>query len=192
MVWSVRTSFLGASLGCGILSIVCLSIVCLSIVCLLVAAPAGAAAAAPLGSAEIGLVRPVATPQVRAVATTAPVDPEHRGGSARLAQLDHQLAEVDALLTAAHFYTALALARATRDRLDTLAANPHHAARRARLEVMAATAEVALGQRARALESMMRALRADPGLSLDERETSPKVLKLLWDARRRTGVEATP
>jgi hypothetical protein len=53
---------------------------------------------------------------------------------------------------------------------------------------MAATAEVALGRRDRAQQSMIRALRADPTLVLDEREASPKVLELLRTARRRTGI----
>ena len=58
---------------------------------------------------------------------------------------------------------------------------------------MAATAELALGKRKSARRSMDRALRADPGLRLDETQVSPKVVALLRDARRRAGLaEAAP
>jgi hypothetical protein len=54
---------------------------------------------------------------------------------------------------------------------------------RARLEVLAATAQVAFGDDAAARSSIERALRADPALALDESTTSPKLLRVLDDAR---------
>ena len=101
--------------------------------------------------------------------------------------MDQELAGIDRLLATAHFHTALAVAGATRDLLDRFGEDPQLGVRRARLEVMAATAEVALGQRTPARRSMMRALRAVPDLVLDEREASPKLLELLREARLRTG-----
>jgi len=102
--------------------------------------------------------------------------------------VDRELAEIDALLATAHFRTALAIVESTRGLLAGFGEHPRLGGRWARLEMMAATAELALGQRNRARQSMVRALRADPTLSLDEQEASPKVLELLREARRRTGI----
>lgn len=54
---------------------------------------------------------------------------------------------------------------------------------RVRLEVLAATAQVAFGDETAARASIGRALRADPKLALDESSTSPKLLRVLDDAR---------
>ncbi len=54
---------------------------------------------------------------------------------------------------------------------------------------MAATAQVALGKRDGARQSLIRALSADPTLALDASEVSPKVLELMREARLRTGIE---
>lgn len=104
----------------------------------------------------------------------------------RLETLDYELEEIGAMISAAHFRTALALVQATRELLDAAGVHRHRSIRRARLEVMAATAEVALGQRVAAQQSMVRALRADSALDLDARETSPKVLELLGEVRRQS------
>jgi hypothetical protein len=103
--------------------------------------------------------------------------------------VEGRIDEVDALLARAHFRTALGVARTSLGRLDALGPAPHPDARRARLELLAATAEVALGRREAARQSLIRALVADPGLALDAGETSPKVLELLREARLRTGIE---
>ncbi len=50
--------------------------------------------------------------------------------------------------------------------------------RRAQLEVLAATAEIALGREDAARESLKRALRAEPELSLDPARHSPKLVRL--------------
>lgn len=106
--------------------------------------------------------------------------------AARLADLDRRLAQIDASLAEAHFQTAAALTESTREQMDALAADGLPvAARRARLELLGATAEVALGRRAQAREHLVRALRADPALALDESRVSPKLLQLLPEARRR-------
>jgi hypothetical protein len=106
-----------------------------------------------------------------------------RGDEDGLARLDVEIAELDGLLAEAHFHTVLALANATRELLDGLDPDSRLASRRAHLEVMTATAQVALGQRARARRSLRRAILADPDLTLDEREISPKVLGLLRELR---------
>ena len=89
----------------------------------------------------------------------------------------------EAELRAAHFEQALASASEARDRIDArndAADNPG----RVRLEVASATAYVALGQNDAALESLERALIADPDLELDPALTSPKVLAVFRAAGR--------
>ena len=105
----------------------------------------------------------------------------------RLAELDRELAEIDGLLATAHFHTVLALVIQSRGQLETLGPDAGLVERRVRLEVMAATAEIALGRRSQARRSLQRALGADAGLSLDEQATSPKVLSLLRELRRGNG-----
>ncbi len=93
----------------------------------------------------------------------------------------------EAELRAAHFEQALASAGEARDRIDArngTADNPG----RVRLEIASATAYVALGQNDAALESLERALTAEPDLELDPALTSPKVLAVFRAARGR----ATP
>jgi tetratricopeptide (TPR) repeat protein len=94
------------------------------------------------------------------------------------ALLDRCEAELDA----ARFEQALASANEARDRIDArndAADNPG----RVRLEIASATAYVALGQTDAALESLERALVADPDLELDPALTSPKVLAVFRAAR---------
>jgi hypothetical protein len=97
-------------------------------------------------------------------------------------------AEVDALLTetanhvrAARFDAALDSAQRARSDLTGLPGRARRP-RSARLEVWAATAELALGRDADARASLARALDADPSLRLDA-TTSPKVRRALEDVR---------
>jgi hypothetical protein len=105
-----------------------------------------------------------------------------------LAHLDRELAEIDTLLASAHFHSVVSVAKLTRQLLSAREGQPELSTRRARLEVMTATAQVALGRRGVAQRSMMRALQAEPALSLDESTTSPKVLELLREARRHSDI----
>lgn len=98
-------------------------------------------------------------------------------------------AEVDALLneTAAHvrearFEEALASAERARSSAAGLRGRAR-STRSARLELYAATAELALGREAEARASLGRALDADPALRLDAATTSPKVRRALEDVR---------
>jgi LysM repeat protein len=102
---------------------------------------------------------------------------------------DSEAAEIAALidrceaeLRAAHFERALARAGEARDRIEArndTADDPG----RVRLEIASATAYVALGQNDAALESLERALVANPDLELDPALTSPKVLAVFRVAR---------
>jgi hypothetical protein len=90
----------------------------------------------------------------------------------RGAQFEKALAEVPALRAQ--------LARAPRSGTRTSLI--------AQTEVLAATAEIALGRSDAARTSLRRALDADPGLALDASTTAPKVLRALAAARG----ESTP
>lgn len=102
-----------------------------------------------------------------------------------LTDLDRRLEQIGQAVAEAHFSSALSLAQDTRAELDALApSDPQATPRRARLELLAATAEVALGRDSRARDCLVRALRADPALELDAGVTTPKLLRLLPEARR--------
>jgi hypothetical protein len=102
-----------------------------------------------------------------------------------LAEIDRRIEQIEGALAEAHFGTAQGLTR------SALALLEHHAPdaigvapRRARLEVLAATAEVARGRNRQARDHLARALHADPSLALDLQGTSPRLLALLPAARR--------
>ena len=131
---------------------------------------------------------PWATPHASPEPSPPAVDRAHEELSDLLADLDRELADIETLLASAHFHAVVSVAELTRERLSTLGGQSELNTRRARLEVMTATAQVALGRQPVAQRSMMRALRAEPALSLDEHTTSPKVVELLREARRRSDI----
>ena len=108
---------------------------------------------------------------------------------ARRAALDAQLRTADELLRAARFDEALARDRARTTgagRARDASADRRRCQRAARrLEVIAATACIALGRDEAAQQSFERALRADADLELDPARTSPKVVRSLAEKRRR-------
>jgi hypothetical protein len=102
-----------------------------------------------------------------------------------LREVDRRIAQIEGALAEAQFRSALGLTRSALSLLDPHAAEDAGVApRRARLEVLAATAEVARGRKVHARDHLVRALRADPSLVLDDRRTSPRLLALLPEARR--------
>jgi len=108
---------------------------------------------------------------------------EEEARAAQLLALRRALAETRDQVQGARFDAALASADALRSRL---AAAPDGTARRgleAELEVLAATAQLALGREEGAQASLRRALEAELELALDPRATSPKVLRALERAR---------
>lgn len=90
-------------------------------------------------------------------------------------------------LAGARFSEALGRALTAREELDAGPANATARALKLRVEVIAATAQVALGDEAGARESFVRALTLDPALALDPAATSPKVLAALEAARAEAG-----
>ncbi len=107
--------------------------------------------------------------------------------------LDESLGEIEALVLEAHFATALGVAETTRSWADELPSSPEVREARARLNVLMSTAQIALGDEAAARESMERALAVWPLLVLDERTTSPRVVRLLRElqASRRAARKAS-
>jgi hypothetical protein len=113
---------------------------------------------------------------------SAPQRLPSRPRSARDAEVDALLAETADHVRAARFDAALASAERARSDLAALPGRARRT-RSARLEVWAATAELALGRDAEARASLGRALDADPALRLDGATTSPKVRRALEDVR---------
>jgi len=130
------------------------------------------------GSAEIAR-----TESMSPLPTSSSPGAEPTEQSELLRNVDGALDEIDRMIEGAYFRTALGMVEKRRDRLNELGPVRALKSRRARLEVLAATAEVALDLRLKAMRSMRRALRADPSLTLDERRTPPKVYALLREAR---------
>lgn len=102
---------------------------------------------------------------------------------------DRALGSAESQLRGAEFEAALATAERLRRQLAASAAAPGAGERRARAEVVAATAEVALGQEEAARRSFERALAADPSLRLDPATTSPKVRRAFEAARGQAGAK---
>lgn len=103
---------------------------------------------------------------------------------------DHELAQAETLNRQARFEEALAAAERARSALP-IGWSDDVQRRRARIEVAAATAQVALGREHEARRSFGQALQADPDFRLDARSTSPKVMRA-FDAARSANAPAAP
>jgi hypothetical protein len=106
-----------------------------------------------------------------------------------LAAADLGIQAVSSALAEARFRDVLERAAAARALLEQESATPDVLERRARLEVMTSTAQLALGRDSEATQSLRRALAADPELELDA-ATPPKVRRLLAGIRAETSVGA--
>jgi LysM repeat protein len=102
---------------------------------------------------------------------------------AALLPVDCAILDTGESLRSARFEQALAEANAARSLLRPLETQPGAAERRARLEVLAGMAEVALGHDIAARASFARALEADPLLTLEPNAVSPKILRVFEEAR---------
>lgn len=115
------------------------------------------------------------------VVQRAPAPPAPEAPS--LVRAREQIAAAEESLAAARFSEALGRAMAAREELATGPADATSRALRVQTEVIAATAQVALGDEDGARASFAEALAVDPELVLDPRVTSPKVLGVLEQAR---------
>jgi hypothetical protein len=100
-----------------------------------------------------------------------------------LGRVDEGLARIEERILAARFRDALELAEPARARVRALDASAASQARRIRLEVLCATASVALGRDDDAREGFARVLALEPAFRLDPLRTPPKVQRALEAAR---------
>jgi hypothetical protein len=108
-------------------------------------------------------------------AETPPVASPPRPRAPDWSAIDAKLRAAEALVRSAHFERALQAAGELRPELAPALDAPGAIPRRTELEVLSATAEIALGRERAARESFGRALAADPELELDAGTTSPKI-----------------
>jgi hypothetical protein len=105
--------------------------------------------------------------------------------------IDAQIAEAAAHLGQARFQAAADLSDLARARLLQLAAAPPVRERRVRVELLGATARLALGQDEEARSCVKRALQEDPALVVDPTLSPPKLQRLVNQERARPS-EASP
>jgi len=119
-----------------------------------------------------------------AVADAQP-DAQARAAARRriLAAIGAELDAGEESLRQARFTAALAAAEMTRLRLDRLRSGDDLRGPRVRLEVLAAIAQIALGDESAARASLARAIAVDPDLALDPRRSPPKLVRALETAR---------
>jgi hypothetical protein len=127
------------------------------------------------------------------VAVGPPVDrpPSDRATKRRfiLGRIDTALANGEEHLRYARFEAALASAEEVRPRLERMRRLPDLQERWVRLEVLAATAQLALGDETAAGASLARAIVQLPDLALDPQRTPPKLLRALEAARATAGAQ---
>ena len=82
---------------------------------------------------------------------------------------------------------ALQTADQIRPKLASIQDAPGAILRRTQLEVLSATAQIALGHDKAARESFQRALAANPQLELDAGSTSPKIRRVFETVRHESG-----
>jgi hypothetical protein len=100
-----------------------------------------------------------------------------------LAAIDAQLDDGEHRLRQARFGAALEAAAEVRRRLDRMRAGEDLRQPWVRLEVLSATAQLALGDERAARESLARAIAWQPDLVLDPMKTPPKVIRALETVR---------
>lgn len=121
------------------------------------------------------------------VAETPPVAAPPAADLPSWSPIDTKIGETEALVRGARFEQALAEARRIRPTLASVESAPGGTQRRTRLEVLTATAEIALGHLQAARESFERALAADPGLELEIGSISPKIHRVFEAVRGESG-----
>jgi len=100
-----------------------------------------------------------------------------------LAAVGAELDDGELRLWQARFEAALEAAVRARQRLDRMRTGEDLRRPRVRLELLSATAQLALGDERSARESLTRAIESQPDLVLDPKQTSPKLMRALEAAR---------
>src|SRR5262245_8601230 len=112
-----------------------------------------------------------------------PQPPAAPGDTPGAAEVEGMMRAADTLLREARFEEALERTEELRGEIAGLGDGADARRLRARNEVMAATAHVALDQEEAARECFRRALAAEPALDLDPATTAPKVLRVFRAVR---------
>jgi hypothetical protein len=138
---------------------------------------------APLGEGTWELERPIRVVAAR----TAPPQESSEAAPERLqptlVDLAEPIAAAEKALREARFELALEWVERGRRQLEIQGPAQEQSGQRAQLEVLAATAEIALGREDAARASLTRALRAQSELSLDPARHSPKLVGLFEEVR---------
>jgi hypothetical protein len=121
------------------------------------------------------------------VAETPPVSSRPEPRLPDWSPIDAKIGAAEALVRGAHFRRALETANQIRPTLAPIDDAPGASLRRTQLEVLSATAQIALGRHQAARESFERALAADPELELDAVSTSPKIRRVFEAVRGESG-----
>jgi hypothetical protein len=125
---------------------------------------------------------------VTEVAEVPPVSSPPRSPAPDWSPIDAKLGAAEAHVRGARFQQALRTADQIRPELASIENDaPGAILRRTQLEVLSATAQIALGHHQAARESFQRALAADPGLVLDAGSTSPKIRGMFETVRGASG-----
>jgi hypothetical protein len=124
---------------------------------------------------------------VRSGGSFVALEQRNRARAVLLSEIDGWTSQVDEGVRRARFEDALEVADRVRATLDAMREDSDLPPRWARLEVLQATAELALGRSVAARASLVRALAAEPALELDPATTSPKVLQSFESIRSRRG-----
>ena len=126
-------------------------------------------------------------PSLTDVARTPPVASAPVPRAPDWSPIDLKLGAAEAQVRGARFQQALRTADQIRPQLASIDAAPGGILRRTQLEVLSATAQIALGRNQAARESFQRALAADPELELDAGSTSPKIRRVFETVRDESG-----
>ena len=126
-------------------------------------------------------------PRTAELADTPPVSSRPALRAPDWSPIDAKLGAAEALVRRARFQQALKTAEQIRPKLASVEGAPGASLRRTQLEVLSATAQIALGRHDAALESFERALAANPELELDVRSTSPKIRRVFETVRGEPG-----
>ena len=127
---------------------------------------------------------------VTEVARTPPVASPPTSRAPDWSPIDAKLGAAEAQLRDARFQQALRTADQIRPKLLSIQDAPGAILRRTQLEVLSATAQIALGHNKAARESFQRALAADPELELDAGSTSPKIRRVFETIQGESGSQS--
>jgi tetratricopeptide (TPR) repeat protein len=143
----------------------------------------------PVSERSWDLGEPIRVVVARLPAPQEGIERVPESSASPLLDATEQIAAAEKALREARFELAVEWAERGRRLLEREGPAREVPGQRAQLEVLAATAEIALGQEEAARESLERALRAQPELNLDSALYSPKLVRLFEEVRSGKGTQ---